>query len=568
MSDAGTEKASTQARIDAAKARDVRANLIFDELRPRTQLPGLAEGFARAARQWDPAAKRWINPLAPRLSPSKPLGLLLRLDGKWAKVGQDDDRRSEPTPYAQRAALIRQTQADRDYLARAREEAGLPAGPQHARQKADRAELLSQTHQLAQRLESAGIPAYRKDGAGLWVWWVCSETAEQLPQFRRICFLPTVAASVRANKLAALEYFIGNHFCRFWTFTSGQRVTADKLRGRIEWLHAKLNQLNQYLRKTWQVELIFRSTELGTLEFDSAGNKVGDNAEGRIETDDQGRPLYHPHAHCVMHSLRGFIKPDEWSRMFDAIWDHWRDDAGNQLNWDGGRKGKSGVIQKPREVCKYVTKPGDLLKLSAADLAATERALHGLKLVQPLGALKTEIATRNAAGKILVRVPTANGKTEWREKIDWNRFALETDEEKEFAKELAECALFAAETRAAATVTPPKAPTEIDKSQPWTRIFARLDCAVGPRGIKEPRVIVGGSVFHKPTVVSHPLVQKLWAETIHEFHHGLSAQNSLAAMARISVHTGTPTAAEPREEYDPDAWSTAAPVAIAAHFAP
>jgi hypothetical protein len=574
-----------------ARARDEIAARIWAEKRTAGDYPelsALAAGFAAGAQEFDRAAARWKNPLAWPVTPAPAPGRLVKTDAGWTRRPLDDARQSDPTPYPHAAAVVRQTKADRDYLSRAKTTTGDAPGPQHARQKRDRAILLSQSHELAQRLEKAGCPAYRKDGAGLWVWWVCSKQAEQLPQFRRICFLPTVAASVRASKLAALEFFIdstrlpnGANACRFWTFTAGKRVRVEQLRERIEWLHAKLNKLNQFLRRQWGIELVFRSTELGTLETGAPGAGPAQmefgprdfSDSGEIEKDTDGAPLFHPHAHCVLYQSRGFMP--NWSDVIDSVWAFWKDDAGDQLIWNAGKKGQPGYVKNARELCKYVTKPGDMLKLTPAHLAATEAALHGLHLVCPLGALKKQIAARRNAGKILVRVP-ADGGTVWAEKDDWNKWLQEDEADKAARANLEDAALMTKETAAAARVDPPAAPRDVNQPKAWTRIFARLDPAVGPSGVKEARVVVGGSVFHRPTVENHPLVARLWRQTVQDFECGLAAERRAVMGApwrsdRINVHTGTPTATDPApapDSWPPDEWETALPVEIAAYFAP
>lgn len=469
----------------------------------------------------------------------------LCFDGqKFERRPLDDDKLDQPQKWPSAREAIHAATAERDFLADCREQSGDPAGPKAAKQKKERAELLAQSHELAQRLEAAGVPAYRKDGTSLWVYWICSGEFEELAKFRRICFLPSVAAAVRASKLAALEFFISkNPFARFWTFTSGPRVGLAGLRARVQWLHRRLNALNHFLRRRFAVEIVFRSTELGTIEIDEAGNRTAEAGAGRIETDQDGNPLFHPHAHCVVQSLRGFIPPDEWRKMFAEIWDFWRDDDGRQLNWDGGQRGKPGVIRNARECAKYVCKPGDLLKLTGAALRETEAALHGLKLVQPLGELKREIARRKAEGKVLVRKQTPDGCV-WVERLNWNQFAEETAEEREFAANVREAKTFARETAAAARTKPGTPPAEVGKEKPWCRVFARLAPAVGPRWVKEPRAVVGGNVFDAATVSRHPLVARLWAESVQGYEAGLAveAHAAQAAVDSIRVHTDTPTA--------------------------
>lgn len=534
---------------DAAQ-RDAAGNRWWDEERLPEVLATLRQNLKPAPAALEPA------------QPKEPTKLVFN-GTTWETRPLDDDAFNYPLKWAGAAEATRATTAERTFSELVREETGNPASQKFAKQKRERLELLAQSHELAQRLEAAGVPAYRKDSTALWVYWICSGQWEELAKFRRICFLPAVAAQVRSVKLAALEFFLQkNPFCRFWTFTSGPRVRLEQLRERIEWLHAKLNALNKFLRRHYSVELVFRSTELGTVEFDQDGNQVADARSGRIETDENGNPLFHPHAHCVVQSLRGFIPPAQWSAMFAEIWDFWRDDEGNQLNWDGGRKGKPGIIRNARELCKYVTKPGDMLQLTPTALRLTEEALHGLKLVQPLGELRREIAARKAAKKRLIRQQTPDGAV-WRECFDWNKHGPESDSEREFCKNVRESKKMLSETLAAAHTPPGTPPHGTANVPPWCRVFSRMAPAVGPRMVKEPRAIVGGNVFDPAAVRSHPLVQKLWAEAVQPWEQGLAAEETVAQLAvdSIRVHTVTPTGTAPppwAPEPDPlESWETA-----------
>jgi hypothetical protein len=92
----------------------------------------------------------------------------------------------------------------------------------------------------------------------------------------------------------------------------------------------------------------------------------------------------------------------------------------------------------------------------------------------------------------------------------------------------------AAETAAAARAKPGECPHYPDRSAAWCAVFSRLSPAIGPAGLKEPRVVVGGTHFDARRVDAHPLVSRLWAQTVQDWEAGLS----------ISVHTGTPTDAD------------------------
>jgi len=441
----------------------------------------------------------------------------------WAISGLGGDVDEKPARIAEAARFA---EAEADFAAVAEEETGLSVSPEEwARQKAERGEIRRQTHKLAEMLETAGVNAYRNDAFSLWVWYVHSRTAEAIPGFRRICFLPYVAAIVRSSKLAALEFFLQcNPFCRLWTFTSGQRVGISGLGERIAELHGRLNRLNKELRKRFGVEMVFRSTELGTVEFDAENRAQGD--AGGVEFDAEGNPLFHPHAHTVINSLVGYIPPKKWDAMISFVWAHW----GN--HWDAGQ-----IIRNPRECCKYVTKPGDMLKLSPAQLAGVYEQLSGKRLVAPLGTLKREIAARKAAGKVLRRKRTPDGIV-WREAFDQNKY-LEQE---------------AADREAVFKLHQAEAIERIDAKQGYLgegslrrlsdhnvcRVLARQAPAVGPLGMKEPRVIVGGTVLDVGAIENHPLVARLWSGTVQAWEAGRA----------IRVHTGTPTGfSEPLKFY-------------------
>ncbi|HTJ79873.1 MAG TPA: hypothetical protein VL357_12830 [Rariglobus sp.] len=423
---------------------------------------------------------------------------------------------------------VRFSEAEADYKAVCVEQTGVEVTPEEwARQKAERSEIRRQSHVLAHMLETAGTIAYRDDAFQLWIWHVHSCEAEKIPNFRRICFLPYIAAIVRSSKLAALEYFLQRHpFCRFWTFTSGQRVGIDGLGERVSNLSERLNALNKELYRLYGVQIVFRSTELGTVEFDAANRAQADS--GSIEFDENGEPLFHVHAHCVVYSTRGFLSPARWKEMVNFVHGHW------EHHWDAGD-----IIRDARECCKYVTKPGDMLKLSPAQLARVEAQLHGKRLVAPLRTLAKEIRARKLAGKCLRRQKTHDGMI-WREALDHNKHA-----ERDAADTEAAFALHQAEVKDRIDANGMKGETETAPLR-WRgvgqmgrrhegmtapcKVLARLAPAVGPRGIKEPRVIVGGSFVDRTTINNHPLVERLWMQTLEAWEDGL----------RISVHTGTP----------------------------
>lgn len=174
----------------------------------------------------------------------------------YVRVHDADDSTSEASFFdaKKHAAARRSKESEADFAQVCEEETGMGVSPEEwERQKNERAEIRRQSHYLAHILENAGTKAYRDDAFQLWIWHVHSKVAESIPNFRRICFLPYVAAIVRSSKLAALEYFLDRHpFCRFWTFTSGQRVGIDGLRTRIECLHANRSRHARQKRRPFR----------------------------------------------------------------------------------------------------------------------------------------------------------------------------------------------------------------------------------------------------------------------------------------------------------------------------
>ena len=424
----------------------------------------------------------------------KGAGDLIAVDGVMYRPGDGDE--TPLCPVSKTVGVQGKLMADAVYLQHSREETGIAIAPEKiAAKRAEKHNLQQQTHTLAERLEAAGYPCYRAEKWSIWTYGVHSGEIEKLPAFRRICFLPYVAAQLRAPVLQALEAFGQSHpFLRFWTFTSGKRCRLTEVNRRCRQLHRRLSVLNaQAFMHAAGAEIIFRSTELGTPEFDENGKRRRESEAGAIERDESGELLFHVHAHCVI-LLRQALPPDKWADLLRAIWSHWGD------NWDEGS-----AIANLREVCKYVTKPAELLRLRPGELAELARQLYRVKLVQPMGALAEEIKRREEDGLTLIRQRTHDGSV-WREVANWN---LQGPREKN--------------------------PDKIEQPDvDHCAVVARCVPSFCALGIKEPRVVVMGTRFDLRSIVAHPLVERLRRCTAGEWQAGL----------RIRVHTGTPTVAD------------------------
>lgn len=259
------------------------------------------------------------------------------------------------------------------------------------RQNDARALLLAQSYRIANALESQGIPAYGPSKLSL--VGVLSGEVVELPDFRNIVFIPSVAQRKRHKMLKHLEFFMQERpYSRMWVFTSGDRVRLEGVRERITWLHRRLSKLNnQPFFQALGVKIVFRSTELG-----------------EVQRDEAGRATFHIHAHVII-DIEKKLSKERWSELLSNVrhwWKHHFSDAK--------------CIRQAREACKYVVKPGDLDQLTDAELAELHHQLFRLHLVQCLGAFKDQRKDIKETKRRLVRLP-APVSSRWELVADWNR---------------------------------------------------------------------------------------------------------------------------------------------------
>lgn len=467
--------------------------------------------------------------------------------------------------------------ANRDFLADCEEHTGVELSAEEYGAMLEKRETLrSMTRKIAKRLEETGVSTMRDDGYHLWAYAVHSHTIEEIDLYRRICFLPSVAASTRARILAAVEYFIQqNRWLRFWTLTSGERCRVGEIPARLDWMLERLRKLNHKLRKKWGVSILLRTFELGTLENpDAGGQRKADGGQILFETENGVRhPTFHPHFHLIVESGRGRLPEKVWTEMCEWVRRFW----GRHCDFTGGKKGA--VIQNAREFVKYVTKPGEILCLSNEQIRALYEATKNRRLVRPMGRLAEQIRVRRDSCMTLRRKRTDRG-WRWYEVLDHNKVSYErhTDEEKrtlarieaeadplEAVEFLAECDAAAAVWKRAPEVFGPcpygfgrelpavydHAPGSMmefaphvrsDNERDFCRVVARIAPAATGTRLKEPRVIVMGTRFDIEAVRKHDLVYQLWARTVEAWEAGelLAAQGRQDAEA-IYVHTGTLT---------------------------
>ena len=449
-----------------------------------------------------------------------------------------------------------------------REETGQTESAEDTRKRERKeARLRRQGHIVSAALESVGKVGYRESAWSLWAIDVHELTADALPQFRRICLNPWIAYRQRRPVLNWLEYWLQDHpHCRFWTFTSGPRCTADDLEARIEALHRKISKLNnQPFMKDRGAQIVLRATEFGQVEKSGRRLELADYEEmaGDIESAD-GRHWYHPHSHCIVWLKNGPLPKWRWRGLMESVWAFWGDE------WDEGKR-----IRNARECVKYVVKPGDMVRLAENDpeeLGRLHEILFKKHLVQPMGELRRLIsASRKAA--LIPALRWINDRRKWTLIRDPNASLVpDGSDESGFKNALGENVTLSAARKSVLAQSLHSVPTENAPDTAVCQVIGRCVPAFNFRGVKSPRVIVMGNTLDLDVVKAHPLVARLRRVTRADYEMGLriaTAERSALALTpgsfanearsgaeRIRVHTGTITVPE---ETASDLFATAGP---------
>jgi hypothetical protein len=225
------------------------------------------------------------------------------------------------------------------------------------------------TRRLAGVLEAAGIPAHRAGAGFALVGLVTGGVKPAEQPYRRIHFLPSVAASLRAELANGLELFLATkgRYARYAVVTTGQRCELDELRRRIVRLSRLVSRWAHEVCKPLGIVVAFRSIELPC---------------------DDGK-TFHVHANVVYwptHSI-----PKKAWRLFlrrtrAHFGAHWQD---------------CGRLKEVREVVKYMMKGEDVARLAdndSADVVELYRQLRGLRLVECHGPFRAFRRELDAAG--------------------------------------------------------------------------------------------------------------------------------------------------------------------------
>lgn len=324
----------------------------------------------RVARQADEPGREFK-------APSVELTGVIRTKEQEAEVealGQDYDL-TPALPVVTAAELEALAYRESEFVKHSRNRSGETLTLDAAAKRDEARALVNrQTKDLALALVSEGIPAFMPDTAPK-ASIVCPMTGARIDPLpvRRVNFLPAVAQQRRSGMITHLEAFLERYpNTQMVTFTRGPRLIvhdADELREALGAFHRRLSNLNKgWLMRRFGFELAFAATELGTVEpLVSGGLSV------------------HIHAHTFGRFTKPLHRAQE--RCFYCLMlPHWG------AVWDFGK-----TVYKAREACKYPVKPSDLDKLSNEDVALLFHALRGMKMVRPLGELRTTIRDRVAA---------------------------------------------------------------------------------------------------------------------------------------------------------------------------
>jgi hypothetical protein len=265
----------------------------------------------------------------------------------------------------------------------------------------EREVLDEQSNQLALMLEAEGIPAFDHE-ADVSIVGLSSGQEQHLQAFRQITFLPSVARKKRAERLRMLNYYVDQPenrlSTRMWVFNLGRRVPLVKVRSRIQQLSRMVSSFATELRQKYNIDIIFRSTELGKIIKNGEVNPKSGNRI-MLEGVPEGDPTFHIHAHCLVKTP--YLK--DWGSVIRWVNKRWREIN----NMDPAEKwqpfDESGKIVKVREVCKYVAKPSDLLQLGQTEVGDLFHQVKGLHLVQFSGSLQNQRRSLKDQGQRPVR---------------------------------------------------------------------------------------------------------------------------------------------------------------------
>jgi hypothetical protein len=287
------------------------------------------------------------------------------------------------------------------------------SGPSARKANDHKSRMLKTDYALAAKLKAAGVSPFQKNPREMTIIGCYSGLTETIPTFRNLVLFGSVARRKRAKTLRELMHWLSSkkrmRETAHWVFTAGPRIPlceGKKVRAAFEQLGRKISKLNAApFMKRLGVQVILRQSETGDL----VEKRADANGVSRrfVKVDEKGRVLVHAHAHVLLHKSR-WLTCDEALELHREIEAHM-----------GALCSPDGVLQSPREACKYVTKTADLTALSPEQLRLVHENLFRAHLCQPLGALRERIRARwENCRKVETRF---DGKrTRYDDVADWN----------------------------------------------------------------------------------------------------------------------------------------------------
>ena len=247
-----------------------------------------------------------------------------------------------------------------DYTGEAVDQDNWALGYNHARK------LEQQSLQIAEAIDRAGGQPWQ-DRQSLKLVGLCSGQIREIPNVKDWNIFPVVARRKRAAVVKHLNWYMDTSAKRFrmWVFTGGDRFTwinnEQGFDDRMTELTRRISRLNdQDFMKLYGVKIIYRSVEI-------CGDKNG------FLRDGNGNPTMHLHAHCMI-QMDHKLDPPDWNDLIERVGAYWKH------HWK-----EAGEVRDTREVCKYMNKPADTLKLSDDEILSLAKVCHGRQFCRMSG---------------------------------------------------------------------------------------------------------------------------------------------------------------------------------------
>lgn len=228
--------------------------------------------------------------------------------------------------------------------------------------------IAKQSQVIARKLAAGGVDPYLSGKDRVSMVGLVSGAVFELTKYRNVNIIPEVAQRNRAPLVSDFELFLlerpeVKRYARYAVVTSGKRFPIAAFSDRLKLFNDQLEDYWQLCRERGIEPLLV------SLEFTIDGE---DGFSVNL------------HANLVTWPKHAFGKA-EWTAWLEKTRKHFGDPrAGTKeaISRD------SGVIKDVKEIIKYVTKPGDILGMTAEDTAFLANALFRKQLVRPLGVFK------------------------------------------------------------------------------------------------------------------------------------------------------------------------------------